>query len=49
MKTRMLFLGLSSCALMLATSQAQGFSMNSATPMPVLQEPQAPPAQTSPA
>jgi len=49
MKTRMLMLGLSSCALMIATSQAQGFAMNSATPMPVLQEPQAPPAQTPPA
>jgi len=34
---------------MIATSQAQGFAMNSATPMPVLQEPQAPPAQTPPA
>lgn len=49
MKTRLLILGLSSCALMIATSQAQGFAMNSATPMPVLQEPQAPPAQTPPA
>ena len=49
MKTRMLILGLSSCALMLATSQAQGFAMNSPTPMPVIQEPQAPPAQTPPA
>src|SRR3569833_900401 len=49
MKTRMLILGLSSCALMLATSQAQGFAMNSASPMPVIQEPQAPPAQPPPA
>src|SRR3954469_21950198 len=49
MKTRMLILGLSSCALMIATSQAQGFAMNAATPMPVFQEPQAPPAQTPPA
>jgi len=48
MKTRMLILGLSSCALMIATTQAQGFAMNSATPMPVIQEPQAPPAQSSP-
>ena len=39
MKTRMLILGLSSCALMIASSQAQGFTMNAATPMPVLQEP----------
>jgi uncharacterized protein YdeI (BOF family) len=49
MKTRMLVLGLSSCALMIASSQAQGFTMNTAAPMPVLQEPQAPPAQTPPA
>ena len=48
MKSRMLILGLSSCALMIASSQAQGFTMNAATPMPVLQEPQAPPAQTRP-
>jgi uncharacterized protein YdeI (BOF family) len=49
MKTRMqLLLGISSCALMLASVQAQGFTMNSASPMPVIQEPQAPPAQTSP-
>jgi len=43
-----LLLGISSCALMLASVQAQGFTMNSASPMPVIQEPQAPPAQTSP-
>ena len=49
MKTRMLLLGLSSCALMIASSQAQGFAMNAASPMPVIQEPQAPPAQTPPA
>lgn len=48
MKIRMALLGLSSCALMIASVQAQGFAMNSATPMPVLQEPQAPPAQTAP-
>lgn len=48
MKTRMLVLGISSCALMLATAQAQGFGMHFANPMPVLQEPQSPPAQTSP-
>jgi uncharacterized protein YdeI (BOF family) len=49
MKTKMqLLLGISSCALMLASVQAQGFTMNSASPMPVIQEPQAPPAQTSP-
>jgi uncharacterized protein YdeI (BOF family) len=50
MKTKMnLILGLSSCALMLASvAPAQGFAMNSATPMPVIQEPQAPPAQTAP-
>ena len=49
MKTKLqLLLGISSCALMLASVQAQGFTMNSASPMPVIQEPQAPPAQTSP-
>jgi uncharacterized protein YdeI (BOF family) len=48
MKTRMLLLGLSSCALMVASVQAQGFSMNFASPMPTVQEPQAPPAQTAP-
>lgn len=50
MKTRMLLLGMSSCALMIATAtvQAQGFAMHFATPMPTVQEPQAPPAQTSP-
>ncbi len=48
MKIRMALLGLSSCALMIASVQAQGFAMNSATPMPVIQEPQAPPAQTAP-
>ena len=49
MKTKMqLLLGISSCALMLASVQAQGFTMNSASPMPVIQDPQAPPAQTSP-
>jgi uncharacterized protein YdeI (BOF family) len=50
MKTRMLLLGMSSCALMIAsaTVQAQGFGMHFATPMPTVQEPQAPPAQTAP-
>ena len=48
MKIRMALLGLSSCALIIASAQAQGFAMNSATPMPVIQEPQAPPAQTAP-
>jgi uncharacterized protein YdeI (BOF family) len=50
MKTRMLMVGMSSCALMIATAtvQAQGFGMHFATPMPTVQEPQAPPAQTSP-
>jgi uncharacterized protein YdeI (BOF family) len=44
-----MLLGLSSCALMLASVQAWGAPMhNSATPMPVIQEPQAPPSQTSP-
>jgi uncharacterized protein YdeI (BOF family) len=44
-----MLLGLSSCALMLASVQVWGAPMhNSATPMPVIQEPQAPPSQTSP-
>jgi uncharacterized protein YdeI (BOF family) len=49
-----ILLGVSSCALMLASAQAWGAtSPKSATPMPVIQEPQAPqpqnpPAQTSP-
>ncbi|HMG88103.1 MAG TPA: DUF5818 domain-containing protein [Terracidiphilus sp.] len=42
-------LGISSCALMLASAQAWGATNpKSATPMPVIQEPQNPPAQTSP-
>lgn len=44
-----ILLGVSSCALMLASAQAWGASSpKSATPMPVIQEPQNPPAQTSP-
>jgi uncharacterized protein YdeI (BOF family) len=43
-------LGVSSCALMLASAQAWGAtSPKSATPMPVIQEPQNPPAQNPPA
>ena len=42
-------LGLSSCALMFAGSQAlAATSRSSATPMPVIQEPQNPPSQTQP-
>ncbi len=42
-------LGISSCALLLARAPAWGASASkSATPMPVIQEPQNPPAQTSP-
>jgi uncharacterized protein YdeI (BOF family) len=42
-------LGLSSCALLLATVPALGAtSPKSATPMPVIQEPQTPPSQTPP-
>lgn len=42
-------LGISSCALVLASAQAWGASaLKSAAPMPVIQEPQNPPAQTSP-
>lgn len=49
MNTKTLLLGLSACALTVASVQAQGFSPFSfATPMPVIQEPQAPPSQTSP-
>jgi uncharacterized protein YdeI (BOF family) len=44
-----LLLGASACALFLATAQAQGIgSAYSATPMPVVQEPQTPPSQTPP-
>jgi uncharacterized protein YdeI (BOF family) len=44
-----ILLGVSSCALMLASAQTWGAtSPKSATPMPVIQEPQTPPAQTSP-
>ena len=47
-KTQFL-LGISSCALMLASVQAFGSpALNSASPMPVIQEPQAPPSQTAP-
>jgi uncharacterized protein YdeI (BOF family) len=42
-------LGVSSCALLLASASAWGSSTNtSATPMPVIQEPQSPPSQTPP-
>jgi uncharacterized protein YdeI (BOF family) len=42
-------LGVSSCALLLATLPAWGATTpNSATPMPVIQEPQTPPSQTPP-
>jgi len=42
-------LGLSSCALLLASVQAWGATIpNSASPMPVIQEPQTPPSQTTP-
>lgn len=42
-------LGVSSCALVLASANAWGTSTNtSATPMPVIQEPQTPPSQTPP-
>ena len=41
-------LGLSSCALLLAGAQAWGRTNHNATPMPVIQEPQAPPSQTPP-
>ena len=44
-----MFLGLSSCALLLASVPMQGATAPiSASPMPVIQEPQTPPTQTSP-
>jgi uncharacterized protein YdeI (BOF family) len=44
-----ILLGVTSCALMLTSAQAWGAAApRSATPMPVIQEPQNPPAQTSP-
>src|ERR1700759_1059097 len=47
-KMRMI-LGVSSCALVLASAQADGApSPISASPMPVIQEPQSPPSQTPP-
>jgi uncharacterized protein YdeI (BOF family) len=46
---KQMILGLSACALLLTTVQAWGATAPiSASPMPVIQEPQAPPAQTSP-
>jgi|ERR1035441_8341482 uncharacterized protein YdeI (BOF family) len=44
-------LGVSTCALLLATASAFAVSSstnNSASPMPVIQEPQAPPSQAQP-
>jgi uncharacterized protein YdeI (BOF family) len=43
-------LGISTCALLLASAFAWGATehMNAATPMPVIQEPQAPPSQAQP-
>jgi uncharacterized protein YdeI (BOF family) len=43
-------LGVSSCALVLASANvwASGLETSCATPMPVIQEPQAPPAQAQP-
>jgi uncharacterized protein YdeI (BOF family) len=49
MKSTKLLLGISSCALLLASVQAWGATTpNSASPMPVIQEPQTPPSQTAP-
>jgi len=50
MKTnKTILLGLSSCALMLASVPAfAATTPNSASPMPVIQEPQTPPSQTPP-
>ena len=42
-------LGVSVCALFLVSAQAQGTASSySASPMPVIQEPQSPPSQTPP-
>lgn len=42
-------LGVSACALFFVSAQAQGIASSySASPMPVIQEPQAPPSQTPP-
>lgn len=44
-----ILLGISSCALLIASAQAQGLAYShSATPMPVIQEPQTPPSQQNP-
>lgn len=44
-----ILLGMSSCALLLASVQAYGATAPiSASPMPVIQEPQTPPSQTPP-
>jgi uncharacterized protein YdeI (BOF family) len=49
MKSTKILLGVASCALLLASAQAWGATTSkSATPMPVIQEPQNPPSQTSP-
>lgn len=47
-KTKLL-LGISACALFLVSAQAQGIASSySATPMPLIQEPQSPPSQAAP-
>jgi uncharacterized protein YdeI (BOF family) len=44
-----MLLGISSCAMVLASVQAYGATAPiSASPMPVIQEPQTPPSQTAP-
>lgn len=44
-----ILLGISSCAMLLASAPAWGASaLKSAIPMPVIQEPQSPPAQSAP-
>jgi uncharacterized protein YdeI (BOF family) len=49
MKSTKMLLGLSSCALLLASVQAWGVTAPvSASPMPVIQEPQTPPSQPPP-
>jgi len=48
--TKLTMIGVSACALILASAQAWASSTvaNAATPMPVIQEPQAPPSQAQP-
>lgn len=49
MKPNKIFPGITSCAMLLAITPSWGAAaLKSATPMPVIQQPQTPPAQTPP-